>query len=103
MSTHALSTQFIKDTDLVTRDIAGEIIIVPVRSGTGDLESIYTLNEMGARIWELVDGQGSVDQIVQSIANEYDVSVDEAERDVIDFLAMLEAEGLIWRRIESEA
>jgi hypothetical protein len=52
-----LDKGFFKAADFVTRDIAGETIIVPVRDGVGDLNSIYTLNELGTRVWQLVDGQ----------------------------------------------
>jgi hypothetical protein len=73
----------------------GETIIVPVREGAGDLDSIYTANEVGTRIWELVDGRTLVSQIIEAITQEYEITVEEAERDIIDFLGSLEAAGLI--------
>ena len=48
---------FIKQDNFVTREIAGETIIVPIRSHVADLDSIYTLNEVGTLIWSLVDGK----------------------------------------------
>jgi hypothetical protein len=66
-----------------------------VRSGVGDLDSIYTLNEVGTSIWKLIDGTRSVEQIVEQIGNEYEVRNDEATTDVFEFLITLEAEGLI--------
>ena len=90
-----LSAPFIKDDQSVTRSIAGETVIVPVRSNVGDLNSIYTLNEAGSRIWQLIDGRTRADQVVAVIVQEYDVAADEATRDVNDFLANLEAAGLI--------
>ena len=38
---------FIKESEIVTRNIAGETIIVPVKGRVGDMDSIYTLNEVG--------------------------------------------------------
>jgi coenzyme PQQ synthesis protein D (PqqD) len=90
-----LSARFVKDNQSVTRSIAGETIIVPVRSGVGDLDSIYTLNEVGTSIWELIDGTRSVEQIVEEIGNKYEVSSDEAAKDVSEFLTALQVEGLI--------
>jgi hypothetical protein len=55
-----LTKCFIKETDFVTREVAGETIIVPIRGNVGDLNSIYTLNEVGTKIWELIDGKNSV-------------------------------------------
>ena len=39
---------------LVTRSIAGETIIVPICGRLGDLDSIFTLNEVGSHIWRLL-------------------------------------------------
>jgi len=41
-----------KDKNLVARSIAGETLIVPVRSGVADLDYIYALNEVGSRVWQ---------------------------------------------------
>jgi hypothetical protein len=87
---------YIKETDIVTRDIAGETIIVPVRNNVGDLNSIYTLNEIGTMIWQLIDGQKNVSQIIKKICMAYDVSPEEAEKDTLEFLNSLEAAGLIY-------
>jgi hypothetical protein len=86
---------YIKETDIVTRDIAGETIIVPVRSHVGDLGSIYTLNEIGTLIWQLIDCKKSVSQIVEAVCKVYDVKYEEAKNDTLDFLHSLEAAGLI--------
>lgn len=90
-----ITTRFIKDSDFVTRCITGETIIVPVRRGACDLDSIYTFNEVGTRIWELIDGRTPISRIVEIITNEYEITAEEAERDVIEFLGSLEAAGLI--------
>ena len=63
----------------------------------GDLSSIYTLNEIGTKIWELVDGTKSVEQIVEAIRNAYEVTPEEAEKDAFEFLDALEEIGLIVR------
>ena len=86
---------FIKESDLVTRRITGETIIVPIREHVGDLDSIYTLNETGTLVWQLIDGKTSISQIVDAICNEYDISPEEAEKDVIELIDCLEESGLI--------
>jgi len=91
-----------KTDDVVTRRIAGEIIVVPITSRVADLDSIYTLNESGSRIWELIDGQKRVCDIIDSLCEEYDVEIDEAASDVHEFLSALEAAGLIACRGEME-
>jgi len=89
---------FIKEKDLVTRDIVGETIIVPIKNKVGDLGSIYTLNEVGTIIWGLVDGKKSVGQIAEEICMTYDVTAEEAKKDTIDFLISLKKAGLIQER-----
>ena len=51
-----LTDTYQQDPSIVSREIAGEVILVPIRNNVGDLESIYTLNETAARIWALLDG-----------------------------------------------
>ena len=86
---------FAKESDLVTRDVAGEKIIVPIKGHVGDLEGVFTLNELGTVIWELINGQTTARELVEADRNEYDVEAAEAEKDVVDFLHSLEDAGLI--------
>jgi len=79
----------------VTRLIAGETLIVPVADGVADLEAIFTLNPVGSRIWELLEPPVTYRRLVEVVAEEYDVSPDEAARDVADFVEDLRAAGLI--------
>ena len=87
--------KFAKESDLVTRGIAGETIIVPIKGGVGDLNAVYTLNEVGTRIWQLIDGQTETKQMVEAIIAEFEVSKEEAEKDIVDYLDSLQAAGLI--------
>ena len=89
---------FTKDNDLVTRDVAGETIIVPIKGRVGDLDAIYTLNEVGTFIWQHLERRPTIRQLVGAVAREYDVEPAEAKRDVGEFLESLEAAGLIRRR-----
>jgi coenzyme PQQ synthesis protein D (PqqD) len=92
---NTLTKRFIKDSNLVTRCITGETIIVPIKAKVGDLDSIYTLNEVGTRIWQLIDGRTDTHQIIEAISREYEVTGEEATKDVIDFLERLEVASLI--------
>jgi hypothetical protein len=79
----------------VTRQIAGETIIVPVRDSVADLDAIYTLNEVGSRIWQLIEGPTSIEHIVRRISEEFAVTEDQAAEDTVAFLTELQAIGLI--------
>ena len=97
-----LNERYIKESNFVTRSIAEETIIVPINSGVGDLDSIYTLNEVGSTVWKLIDGERSTSQIVEAIIEEFEVTREEAIRDVLALLAQLQAEGLIRPQTERE-
>ena len=86
---------FAKETELVTRDVAGETIIVPIRGHVGDLEGLYTLNKVGATIWQLIDGKKSVREILDAVTREYNVESGNAAKDLLDFFKDLEDAGLI--------
>ena len=87
---HYLEKRFARDPSIVSRKIADEFILVPIRQKAGDVESIYTLNDVAARIWELVDGEKRVKEIRDMIVEEFEVSREEAEADLLEFLQQLE-------------
>lgn len=79
-----------KDPNIVSRKIADEFVLVPIRQNVGDLESIYTLNEVAARIWELIDGKRTGKEIREIIVKEFKVTPEKAEKDLIELLQKLE-------------
>jgi len=85
-----LKRRFAKDPSIVSRKIAGEHILVPIRQKAGELNSIFTLNEVASRIWELFDGEKKLEEIRDKIVDEFDVSMDEAEADLLELLKQLE-------------
>ena len=86
-----LSRRYCKSPDLVFRQIAGEFVLVPIRHDVADLEAVYTLGGVGARIWELLDGERDGYGILDEIMREYDVALDEAQADLLAFLHELES------------
>lgn len=97
MSTAAHSKKiFKKNPGFVPRNIAGELVLIPVQKELRKVNSIYTLNEMGASIWELVDGKTSNDQIKESLLNRYEVSAEQLDRDLEELTEqLLEIQALI--------
>lgn len=82
----SLNSTFKKSEDVVSRDIEGEIIIVPIVAGLGNMEDdIYTLNETGKEIWMLIDGKSTLSDIINKIANDYDVSKEKIITEVFGF------------------
>jgi hypothetical protein len=80
---------FRRNENVVSRKIVDELILVPIRKNVADMESLYTLNEVGARVYELIDGERTVRDICATIVEEFEVSNDQAEADVTEFLEKL--------------
>jgi len=88
---HVLDKVYKKNDAMVSRKIGDEFILVPIRQNVGDLESIYTLNETAAHIWEWIDGKTDVKGIREKIVDHFDVPSEEAEKDLLDHLEQLES------------
>ena len=85
-----LDAIYARDDNLVFRRIGDEVILVPIRSGTANLEAIFTINETGATIWELLDGERTLSEIRDALTNEYEVTAEAAQADLVEFIGMLE-------------
>ena len=81
--------------NLATRNVAGETIAVPIRASAADLESIYVFNEVGARIWSLLDRCADQDAIARELARDFEVDEAAAREDVSRFLRELIELGLV--------
>lgn len=79
----------------VTRQVAGETLIVPVTGRMADLESIFVLNPVAARIWQLLQSPITVAAIAGALAHEFDVTVETARADADAFVAQLSERGLV--------
>jgi len=76
--------------DVVARVIEGELIIVPLVAGIGDLEDeLFALNETGQAIWNRLDGQADLRSIIRSLAAEYQSESGEVEKDVVGLMEEL--------------
>lgn len=65
------------------------VLVLPARG------EVKVLNEVGARIWELSDGNRTVREIARIICEEYAVEADAAEADTLAFLKDLLDRGAI--------
>ena len=89
-----LEKSFIRDRSVVLRKVADEFLLVPTQRKTQMNENIYALNEVAARIWELTDGQRRIKDIRDIIVDEFEISQERAEADIVDFLHRLKKIGM---------
>ena len=80
---------------IVSRRIQDEVILVPIRQNVADLESIYVLSEVGAHIWEQIDGRRTTAEILPLIVEEFEVTEEKAQKDLKEFMQQLSAIGAI--------
>lgn len=73
----------------VMREVAGEILLVPVGKTSLNLNGMITLNEVGAEIWKLLPTAKDKSEIVAAIAAQYDAPQETIAADVEAFLAQL--------------
>jgi hypothetical protein len=78
-----------RNEDFVYRKIENETILVPIKDNVGDMGCIYNLNEVGAFVWEHLDGEKTMDDLKNMVTEEFDVSGSEAEKDLNDFVGDL--------------
>ena len=81
-----LSSVFTHSRNIVTRKTGNEYVLVPVANNIADMNSVYTLNETAAFIWEHLDGKKSLREIVDYLIEEYDIDFDSASTDMSEFI-----------------
>ena len=91
----SLDKFYMPSEDIVARNIEGELIIVPLVSGIGDLEDeLYTMNETGKAIWDRLDGKKKLREILAELSTEFEAPAGEIEKDLIGLV-----EELVRRKI----
>ena len=75
---------------VVFRDLEGETVLLNL--GTG---SYFGLDPVCTRIWQLCQEHGLLRSVCQSMQEEFDVSADELEADLLGFVDELLAKGLV--------
>ena len=84
-----------RNTAIVSRDVAGETIVVPICRGVGDLDSVYTFNPVGRSLWRLLENSHSVEELANWVVTHYEVDAKQAMSDVQSYMAELQEIGLI--------
>lgn len=86
----SVNSQVCATNEQVAAHLDGEVVILGFQSG-----SYYGLDEVGAFVWDLVQQPRIVSEIRDALFNEYDVSLEACERDLLALLVDLESKRLI--------
>lgn len=77
----------------IVREVAGEFIAVPIDSSCGT--NIIILNPVSKLLWEELREEKTFEELLDAILKNYDVSKEEAEADLKDFIMQLIENGLM--------
>ena len=72
------------------RDIKGELIVLQLASG-----EYFSFNEIGRLTWLFLAEHKTIAQVVEAVTAEYDVSLAQAEADVVAFVQGLLSNKLL--------
>jgi len=82
--------RFTVSPEVLFQEVSGEMVLLDLAS-----ESYFGLDEIGARIWGLLGEDKNVDQILDTLLQEYEVDRETLEADVEELLGSLLEAGLI--------
>jgi hypothetical protein len=89
------SVRYQRNPDYIFRKIVDELVLVPIRQNVADMDCIFTMNAIGAFVWERLDGQTALSDLLVAITDEYEVDADVAAADLEQFLGEMAAAGAI--------
>lgn len=82
---------------VVTRQIVGETLLVPISDDVAHMSHLFALNSVAAHIWEALDGSASLAEIVASVERNFEIDPTRAEQDTFAFVDELLAANLVTR------
>lgn len=84
------STIVVRGDGFIQTEIDNEVVALNIETGT-----CYGLNLVGSRVWALISEPSRIEDICARLVSEYDVELATCERQVLDLLEELRAEGLV--------
>lgn len=79
--------------NFVLRQVAGAWVVLPLGAETVNFSGMLQLNDSGAMLWRVLEAGGDQEALVDALLGEYDVTREQAEADVQEFLAKLTQTG----------
>lgn len=82
-------------TGFLLREVAGSYIVVATGALAKEIGGIIKLNETGSFLWKKLTENTDIQALTEALTEEYDVSKDDAEKDVQSFVTMLLDAGIL--------
>jgi hypothetical protein len=87
---NALFTRVRPGPKVLFRDLDGEAVLLESESGM-----YYGLNELGTRIWVLLQEHGQLEPAFRVLLDEYEVPAERLQRELQEFVQRLASRGLV--------
>lgn len=81
--------------ELIKREIAGDVVLVPVGKTVYEANGLFILNEVGAFLWDNLPLVEDEDALLKAVLDQYEVTSDVAKADITAFLNNLRNMGII--------
>jgi hypothetical protein len=94
--------RFLRSSNVVSRQMEGETLVVPIRGGVGDLDAIFSFNALGSDLWGLLEQRRSLPEMTDWVVARYEVSHEQASRDIQAFISELKEAGLVISKTAAE-
>jgi hypothetical protein len=86
---------FQKNEDIVSREIAGETMLIPIRGNLADMQRVFLLEEVAEYIWQHLNGERELGTICDGVLDNFEVEKGDAEADISEFINELVKADLI--------
>jgi hypothetical protein len=80
---------FKKKEEIISREIAGETILVPISGKLADMQKIFAVDAVAEFIWQQVDGKNDLSAISDRVVKNFDVDKKQAGEDILEFVDQL--------------
>ena len=84
-----------RNADYMMQNIGGEILLVPLGAEVKRLHGVITLNSTAVCLWKLLEGERSIDELIATIKDRFDVADQDARSDVQAFVEEIGQLGLL--------
>ena len=88
-------TQYERNPEFVYRQIVDQAVLVPIHQDVADMDSVYTLNELGTFIWEHLEAPRTQADLQAVILDEYTADPDVLAADLERFLGEMTLIGAL--------
>lgn len=77
------------------REVAGEILVIPVGKTALELNGMIILNPVSKVIWECLERDSTRDEILNAVLDAFEAAPEDVEADLDEFLDELRGQKLI--------